>query len=119
MPVEGDTNWRVRRARQFDRSDGVDAKAGLRAESAADMVGDHAHLVVAELVSFRNELHHVEHRLGRDVQGQAFAIEARHGGVRLKASVRLTRGPEDTLDKQRITRLGRRGDGAAYRLGLV
>ncbi|OIQ66063.1 hypothetical protein GALL_523730 [mine drainage metagenome] len=118
-PVEGDANGRLRLARELDRGDGVDTEAGLRAKSAADVVGDHADLVAVEPVSLRNKFHQMKHRLRRDVQGQAITVEAGHGGVRLEAGVRLARGPEDTLDQQRVVRFGRRRDRVPHLPGLV
>ena len=51
VPVVGDPDRRLGRARQFDRGDGLHAEAALGAETAADMVGDHADLVVRRACS--------------------------------------------------------------------
>ncbi len=107
VPVVGDPDRRLRRARQLDRRDRLHADASLRAEAAADMIGDHAHLVVTELVAFGDQLLQLEYRLRRDMQGQALAVEAGDGGMRLEAGMRLRTGAECRLDQQRIARLAR------------
>ena len=107
MPVESDPHRRLGLARELNRRHGLHAKAGLRAEAAADMVRHHSDLVMVELVAFGDQLHQVEYRLRRDMHGKAVAIEAGDGCVRLEAGVLLRAGTECPLDQQRILRLAR------------
>ena len=51
MAVERDPHRRLRLARELDRRDGLDAKAGLGAKTAADVIGDHADFVVRRACS--------------------------------------------------------------------
>ncbi len=51
VPVIGDPDRRLGRAREIDRGRGLDAERALGAKAAADMIGDHADLVVRELVA--------------------------------------------------------------------
>ena len=118
VAVVGDADRRLGGARQLDRGGRLHAEAGLRAETAADMVGDHLHLVVIELVAFGDQLHQMEHRLRRDVHGQAVAVETGDGGMRLQAGMRLRAGPEDAFDQQRIVGLARALDPAPHFLRL-
>ena len=55
----------------------------------ADMVGDHPDLVVAELVAFCDQLHHMEDGLRRNMHGQMIAVEAGDGGMGLETAMRL------------------------------
>ena len=61
------------------------------------MVGDHAHLVVRELVALADLLHHVVDGLRRDVHRQLIAVEARHRRMRLQARMLLGRDAEGAL----------------------
>ena len=82
------------------------------------MVGNHAHLVVGELVALGDQLHQVKHRLRRNVHGELVAVETRHRRMRLEAGMRLRAGPEGALDQQRIFRLARTVDPAPHFLRL-
>ncbi len=87
VPVIGNPDRRLRLAREIDRDCCLDANRALGPEAAADMIGDHAHLVMFELVALGDQLHDVEHRLCRYMHSKAIAIEAGDGGVRLERRV--------------------------------
>ena len=118
MAVVGDADRRLGGARQIDRGRRLHAEAGLRAETAADMIGDDADLVVVELVALGDQLHQMEHALRRGVHGEAVAVEMRDRGMRLEAGMRLRAGAEHAFDQQRILRLARAFDPASHLLGL-
>ena len=99
LPVIGNSDRRFRLARQIDRRCCLDANRALGSEAAADMIGDHAHLVMSELVALGDQLHHVEHGLCRNMHGETIAIEAGDGGMRLKTGMRLRAGAEDFFDQ--------------------
>ena len=82
------------------------------------MIGDDADLVVVELVALGDQLHQMEHRLRRDVHGEPVAVEARDGGMRLEAGMRLRAGAEGAFDQQRIVRRARAVDPAPRLLRL-
>jgi hypothetical protein len=107
MAIEGDPDRGLRGARELDRHNGFHAEPGLGAEAAADMVGDHAHLAGWKLVALDDRLGEVVYGLGRDMNREAVAIEARDRGVRLEAGVRLRADAEGRFDQQRIARLAR------------
>ena len=102
MPVIGDPDRRLGFAREIDRRNGLHAERALGAKAAADVIGDDADLVMAELVALGDQLHDVKHRLRRGVHGQPVAVEARDGGMRLQAGMRLRAGAECPLDQPRI-----------------
>ena len=83
------------------------------------MIGNHAHLVVAELVALGDQLHHMKHRLRRNMHGEPVAVETRHRGMRLEAGVLLRAGAEGALDQQRIVRRARAVDPAPHLLRLL
>ncbi|MGY4222368.1 hypothetical protein ACVMFB_008867 [Bradyrhizobium sp. USDA 4522] len=99
LAIIGDPHRRFRRAGQLDRGDRLGAEARFRAEAAADVLRDHADLVVIELVAFCDLLLQVKHLLGRGVQGQPVAVEARHRGVGLETSMLLRGGAEGGFDE--------------------
>ena len=110
VPVIGNSDRRLCLARQIDRRCRLDANRALGPEPAADMIGDHAHLVMFELVALGDQLHHVEHGLCRNVHREAIAIEAGDGGMRLQTRMRLRAGAEGLFDQQRISRFTGIGD---------
>ena len=61
----------------------------------------------------------MKHRLGGDVHGQAVAVEARDGGVRLEAGMRLGAGAEGRFDQPRIFFVARGRDPALCLLALL
>ena len=102
MPVEGDPDRRLGGLGELDRDDGLDAKRRLRAETAADVLGDDPNLGGIELEPLGDLGFELGHRLGRGMDRQFVAVEAGDRRVRLEAGVLLDAGPERPLEQQRI-----------------
>src|SRR6185295_4253197 len=95
------------------------AEAGLRAKTAADVIGEDAHLVMRNGKALGDQLGQMKHRLRRDVHRQALAVEARYRGMRLEAGMLLRGGAERRLEQQGIPRIARAADPVARLLGLL
>ena len=118
VPVEGDPDRRLGRLGELDRDDRLDAKRGLGAEAAADVLGHDPNLCGIELEALRDLGSELGHRLGRGVYREFVAVEAGDRRMRLEAGVLLDAGPERPLEQQRVACRPGAGDRPARRLLL-
>ena len=113
MPVERDPDRRARRLSELDCAHGLVRQRGLRAEPAADMLGDDPNLGGIELEPFGDPVSQFGHLLGRDMHGQRVAIETGDRGMRLEARVLLDCGAKRSFEQQRVAISARLVDYAA------
>ncbi len=99
MAVVHEPHRPARDPRELGRRERLEARALLGTEAAADELGPHPDVVLAQPERPRELVAGGEHPLGRDPGGERVSVPGGDGGVRLERRLHLRRRVEGELDR--------------------